>query len=208
MYEISSLLTRTPRKLAIDVIIRLILIEQKIAKKYLPRPQVDSNAESKGEVPGSQGSMPESPHSPSSSSEQGSLTSVPPKPMTDAPTCETKADAQPPAESDIELGAVPSVQRKHSKVPPIIRILGYPRLLSALWGTLVQAILMTSLETTLPLRVREIFGFSASGAGLIFLAIVVPTFTAPVIGTAPPSRARLYHVRESFDIGVPYRMGL
>jgi hypothetical protein len=34
------------------------------------------------------------------------------------------------------------------KLPPIVTLLRYPRLLSALWATLMQAVLTTSFETT------------------------------------------------------------
>jgi hypothetical protein len=47
---------------------------------------------------------------------------------------------------------------------------------------------MTALETTLPLHAREIFGFHATGAGLLFLSIIIPTLSAPLVGMAeiPP----------------------
>ena len=41
---------------------------------------------------------------------------------------------------------------------------------------------MTALETTLPLRAWELFNFNSTGAGLIFLAIILPTFLAPLVG--------------------------
>lgn len=69
-----------------------------------------------------------------------------------------------------------------SKVPPIIRMLRYPRFLVALFATCTQGILMTGLETTLPLHVLELFEFSASKSGLLFLALVVPTLVSPLAG--------------------------
>ncbi|PWW75615.1 MFS general substrate transporter [Tuber magnatum] len=139
----------------LDIVIRLILIEKKIAAKYLPE-----KAESGEPAPGT---------CPSGMFTTGGKGSGSPSgpPHTPKSPCE-RSDLIP----------------KRSRVPPLIRILKYPRLLTALWGTLVQAVIMTALETTLPLRVRELFNFNATGTGLIFLAVVLPTFLAPVVGWA------------------------
>jgi hypothetical protein len=67
------------------------------------------------------------------------------------------------------------------KLPPIITMLRHPRLLNALWATLMQAVFSTSFETTVsdtmcsrnqvahahqvPLYVKENFGFGSTGAG-------------------------------------------
>lgn len=50
---------------------------------------------------------------------------------------------------------------------------------------MVEAILMTGLETTLPLHTKEKFHFGPMGAGLIFLGVVIPIFLAPIVGTYP-----------------------
>ena len=75
----------------------------------------------------------------------------------------------------------PPVER--SRLPPILSLLGSRRLLAALWGCLVQASLLTAFDAVLPLRVQALFGFDSTGAGLIFLALVIPSFMAPLIGT-------------------------
>jgi nitrate/nitrite transporter NarK len=38
------------------------------------------------------------------------------------------------------------------------------------------------VETQAPLHVRDTFGFGSTGAGLIFLPVIIPTFTAPLVG--------------------------
>ncbi|KAI8662694.1 hypothetical protein LRP88_06902 [Fusarium phalaenopsidis] len=67
-------------------------------------------------------------------------------------------------------------------IKTLVRLLRRPRFLAALWGTLVQAIIQTALESTLPLLTKEIFGWDSIGAGLIFLPIILPSFLGPVIG--------------------------
>lgn len=68
------------------------------------------------------------------------------------------------------------------RLPPVLTLLASRRLLAALFGSLVQASLLTAFDTTLPLRVREIFGWGSLGAGLIFLPLVLPTFVSPIVG--------------------------
>ncbi|KAI9677962.1 MAG: hypothetical protein M1822_008070 [Bathelium mastoideum] len=69
-----------------------------------------------------------------------------------------------------------------NKLPPVITLLGSRRLLAGLWACLVQATLLTSFDAILPLFVRNTFGWTSTGAGLIFLAIVAPTFLSPISG--------------------------
>ncbi|KAA8904567.1 major facilitator superfamily domain-containing protein [Sphaerosporella brunnea] len=73
-------------------------------------------------------------------------------------------------------------QRWTEKLPPIVTLLCYPRLLSALWGTLMQAVLSTSFETTVPMYIKDNFGFGPTGAGLVFLPIIIPSFLGPLVG--------------------------
>ena len=65
---------------------------------------------------------------------------------------------------------------------PIVILLSSRRLWSALWLSLFQCVLITAFEATLPLRVAEVFHWNSLGAGLVFLASALPTFSAPLIG--------------------------
>lgn len=69
-----------------------------------------------------------------------------------------------------------------SRLPPIITLLGSRRLLTALWGVIVQAALLTAFDSTVPLYVRDIFGWDSVGAGLIFLPLLLPSVLNPLIG--------------------------
>ncbi|PUU72688.1 major facilitator superfamily domain-containing protein [Tuber borchii] len=174
--------------LALDIVIRLILIEKKIAVKYLPK-TVESSESSPGmDFSGAfaraeldSGSPPGHSGPPKSPCEGSHLIPIPKKAHT-PDSRERPVNNDENTFNDIEAGS--TVPKKRSRVPPIIRILKYPRLLTALWGTLVQAVFMTALETTLPLRAWQLFNFNSTGAGLIFLAIILPTFLAPLVGWA------------------------
>lgn len=57
-----------------------------------------------------------------------------------------------------------------------------PRLLAALWGTVAEAVVLAAFDSTLPIFVKELFGWESTGAGLIFLPLVFPTCISPVVG--------------------------
>jgi MFS family permease len=52
------------------------------------------------------------------------------------------------------------------KYPPVLLLLRSPSFLASLWASAVLAILMTSFDAVLPLRVKEVFHFNSLGAGL------------------------------------------
>lgn len=64
----------------------------------------------------------------------------------------------------------------------IIHLLRKPRLRAALWGTVVEASINTSFDSTLPLLVSTTFGWDSIGAGMIFLPVAMPSFFGPVVG--------------------------
>jgi MFS family permease len=70
------------------------------------------------------------------------------------------------------------------RTPSMVTLLKSARLLVSLWSSIVFGILFSSLDTVLPLYVKEAFQWGSQGAGLIFLAPVAPSFLGPVIGLA------------------------
>ena len=69
------------------------------------------------------------------------------------------------------------------KGPPTIFILAKSRRLQAAsLGTLIASMTMTGLDATLPLFVSRVFGWDSLGAGLIFIALLVPHLFGPLIG--------------------------
>ncbi|TDZ26285.1 putative MFS-type transporter [Colletotrichum orbiculare MAFF 240422] len=80
---------------------------------------------------------------------------------------------------DVELRG-----REANKKPAFLVLLRRPRLLAALWGTLVHGVVTTSFDSTLPLLVSDMFGWDSIGAGLIFLPLVSPSLLGPLVGVA------------------------
>ncbi|KAG9229557.1 major facilitator superfamily domain-containing protein, partial [Amylocarpus encephaloides] len=72
--------------------------------------------------------------------------------------------------------------RRASRLPPVLTLLTSRRLLTALWGCVVQGSLMTAFDSVVPLFVQDTFGWNSTGAGLIFLAVTIPSFISPFLG--------------------------
>jgi MFS family permease len=68
------------------------------------------------------------------------------------------------------------------RLPTTVRLLSSYRILLTLAGGFVMASLLAAFETVLPLYVENEFHFSSTGAGLIFLPLVIPSLVDPLIG--------------------------
>ena len=71
------------------------------------------------------------------------------------------------------------------KLPALLILLASRRMMAAFWGTMVLAALMGALDATLPIFVNRTFGWDSLGAGLIFIAVILPSFGGPLIGKIP-----------------------
>jgi MFS family permease len=80
------------------------------------------------------------------------------------------------------LPAETESRRRRDRLPPVIGLLYSRRLLSALWAAMIQAAIFTGFDSTLTLRAAELFHWSSTGAALLFLPIAVPSFLAPLAG--------------------------
>ncbi|KAM5345495.1 hypothetical protein ACJ41O_011357 [Fusarium nematophilum] len=134
--------------LAVDIVLRLVIIEVKEAKRWLD----DADP------------------APASAPEPLRIG----EPKTEQVGQDVVYRAVGPAKEETDASRTP--------IKTLLRLLRQPRFLAALWGTLVQAVIQTSLESTLPLLTHDIFGWDSIGAGLIFLPLIVPSFLGPLIG--------------------------
>ncbi|KAL2070568.1 hypothetical protein VTL71DRAFT_13594 [Oculimacula yallundae] len=95
-------------------------------------------------------------------------------------------DIQPAPVSDKFTGSEkavtdsPPTSIKH--LPPLIALLLVPRLLVALFGCLVYSTFLGALDSVLPLYVNSVFKWDSTGAGLIFICLVVPHLASPLAG--------------------------
>ena len=66
--------------------------------------------------------------------------------------------------------------------PAMATLLGSPRILAAVYGCLTHTLLISSFDAVLALFVKHTFHWSSTGAGLIFLALTVPSTLGVLIG--------------------------
>ena len=80
---------------------------------------------------------------------------------------------------------VPEGQSKAIKSFPILYCLTDARLLTALLLAFVQATLLATFDATIPTEAQELFGFDSLSAGLIFIALILPYLVlGPIAGWA------------------------
>ena len=104
------------------------------------------------------------------------------RPATAASMDAEKAPEAPP-DMPNEPTQAPSLLRRFThRLPAQITLLAHPRVIVGLWGIFWQALLICGFDAVIPLFVRHTFHWNSAGAGLIFLAVVIPTFISPAIG--------------------------
>jgi MFS family permease len=168
----------------LDVILRLLLVEKKVAARWnagdMGRPRVDEDACSK-------------------------------KTATSAITLETRSSSLDPTKTTAqqEAGSVeaqqmsPPRRRMRDRLPPILSLLYSRRLLASLFCALIQAILLTGFDSVLAIHAARTFNWSSTGAALLFLPIVVPSFLSPLWGWLSDKYGGRYLVVVGFLCGCP-----
>jgi MFS family permease len=141
--------------IALDIVLRLALIEKKIAHQWLQEDTSELEAV-------------QEPNHPKATRDLRSP---------DSPEGEKSVEVAP----EDNQCATP-FEIKRSKWPPMFTLLKSKRLLTALWSCIVQGSQMTAFDSVIPLFVQETFHWGSEAAGLVFLAIIVPGFVAPLVG--------------------------
>jgi MFS family permease len=152
--------------ITLDIILRLALIEKKIARQWLDEP-ADLD-------------------------------------ISDTPTgsVEEKAAEEPPANI---MAPAPVIQTtRKNKYPPVLTLLKSRRLVTALWGCTVQGSQMTAFDSVVPLFTQRTFHWNSTGAGLVFLAITVPGFAAPLVGAISDRYGPRWLTVTGFVISIPF----
>lgn len=140
--------------IGLDILLRLLMIEKSVASQWDP---VDL------------------PNRTGSTSQELPLDSIEPVPSHDAST---------DPEKTVSEHVVPAkpVPKWIQKLPAVITLLRIPRLDVALFGCFVYSTALGSLDSVLPLYVKTTFHWNSTGAGLIFICLVVPHLFSPLVG--------------------------
>lgn len=174
--------------LALDIVMRLILIEKKVARQW-----VDEGEESDSE----QGAADTALRFQSASDGSG----VPGLNIFEKRVDGTEHDgraiaAVPPTGPSVVAS---NMTAKHPK----LKVLKSRRILGANFGIIIQSGLMFSFDTVLPLFVKSTFHWSSTAAGLIFFCIFIPCFVSPVAGWLSDRYGARWPSVAGFVISIP-----
>lgn len=182
----------------LDIILRLIMIERKTARKWLPEePTLEQTQPSIEEK------------SPSQDTDVEAATTT---------DNETEAIHHHPSEDPVhrspstpeEIGATiaphapSSLQTFLARLPPIVTLLASRRILAGLWAVIMQSALLTSFDSILPLFTKNTFGWDSTGAGFIFLPIVISSFGEPLIGKLSDKYGPRWMATSGFVLACPF----
>ena len=170
--------------IVLDVFLRLALVEKKMAAKWLPQESAEP-ARSKPPTPAeNRDSVGDIEMDTNATSTDARVATGQPQERPAAPnrTTSTTSPAEAAASNALPENAPPMLKHFISGLPPILFLLTSRRVLSAIWASTVQSVLLAAFDTILPIFVRDTFHWNSLGAGLIFLPIVVVSFLGPIIG--------------------------
>jgi MFS family permease len=165
--------------IALDIFMRLVLIEKKIAQQWVENSAADEDAVNVS--------------NPAHGLDSDTIQEDPEKSNIEAanisglvPEMESiwQGGSASPDDRQIYESAATTTNHEVSKYPAIVTLLKSRRLLTALWGVVVQGSQNTAFDSVVPLFVQRTFHWDSTGAGLIFLAVMIPSFSAPAVGWA------------------------
>ena len=163
--------------IAFDFVLRVIMVEKKTAKKWIAKEKATNlklaQAQEGADPLYPEDSSPESSQSLDSSKSFSRRESVQQEQGTPAIDESSSLLHHPfkPRESWF---------RKH--FPAMTLLLSSPRIRAAVYGCFTHTTLISAFDAVLPLFVKRTFLYTSTGAGLIFLAITIPSTLGTVIG--------------------------
>lgn len=168
----------------LDVILRLLLVEKKVAARWDPSVC---------------GRLPLHLHDNPGVSDTPDIT----------PSCQSfgsdpaKALAQPDLDNlEAHQERAPR-KRRRDRLPPVLSLLYSRRLLASLFCALIQALLLTAFDSVLTIHAANTFNWTSTGAALLFLPLVIPTFLSPLWGWLCDKYGGRYIVVIGFLFGCP-----
>ncbi|WPH04824.1 Hypothetical protein R9X50_00772100 [Acrodontium crateriforme] len=179
--------------IGLDIIMRLVMIEKKVAVKWLPQVAVDRTAKSQID--------PEETARQTTIMNDEAITAATPEETDDNDMDHIPEKTDAPQAESTNLPA--PIKPPTSRLPPILHLLASRRVMSFLWCSLIQSSLLTSFDAILPLFVRDTFNWTSLGAGLVFLPLVIVSFAGPVIGYLSDKHGPRWYAAIGFAIGCP-----
>ncbi|KAL1853115.1 hypothetical protein Daus18300_011943 [Diaporthe australafricana] len=187
----------------LDIVLRLILIEKKIARQWISDEGESSDSCQEPAHPLATGE--------SAIEKEEATKALGISPTDDEKRVEPTETGQDGSNKvmDREATAVPPaaapsiVASGRTARHPKLRLLKSRRLLAANFGIVIQAGAMISWDTVLPLFVKDTFGWSSTAAGLIFFCIFIPGLISPVVGWVCDRHGARWPSTAGFLLSIP-----
>lgn len=146
--------------LACDILLRLVMIERKALLQKLKKLPTDSQPTDQVADDGAE----------------------------DPEIVEGDVEQRPLPNKEVSEEPLPSPAKHRgkilSKLPPIFLLLTSPRILTAVFQSFTMSWIMSAIDATLTIHLKELFGFSSLGASLMLLAVAAPSVVEPLVGKA------------------------
>nr|POE59286.1 putative mfs-type transporter c18.02 [Quercus suber] len=165
--------------ITLDIFMRISMIEKKAAKRWMTTEESQDNVTAASDGAGVSKEDQACAPSPSSCVDVEENGQQDTEPEVDMASLRDR-DKRTSSSTEANLPAPKSSLLR--RLPPVITLLASRRILSTLWGCMIQGALMTAFDSILPLFVRNTFHWNSLGAGLIFLPIAIIAFLSPLVG--------------------------
>lgn len=172
--------------IALDIFLRLILIEKKVARQWL------ENSSGTDVEKGVLDAQAKDDNSGATSHEILAHTTAP----------EPDSQQTTPTTSPLPAAIPPRSTGLFAKYPKL-RLFKSRRTLAANLGVIIQAGVMFSFDTVLPLFVKTTFHWSSTAAGLIFFCLFIPGFVSPAVGALSDRYGARWPSFAGFLVSIP-----
>ncbi|KAM7195448.1 Major facilitator superfamily domain containing protein [Naviculisporaceae sp. PSN 640] len=189
-----------------DIILRLVLIEKKVARQWLDEAGVmaDDGVKSGGDattrgtqdsgasntvavaddVGGNNNSTGHKNENDPALEERREALLSPTEPQK-SPWQPDSGDA-PAAHHAVTIEGT-EAQTHHPDVPPVAvhphrELLKSRRILAVLLGVIIEATVVFAFDTVVPIHVKDTFHWNSTAAGVIFICVTIPAFASPLVG--------------------------
>ncbi|KAK3986317.1 major facilitator superfamily domain-containing protein [Cladorrhinum sp. PSN332] len=154
-----------------DIALRLVLIEKKAARKWFVEPDHDRSPN-----PTDQDAVEIRGHSEPVSTADSSKGGEKQDEGGNPPTRDVASQQNLVAAA--EPWTPPPSPAKH----PFFELIKSRRILAALLAIILEATIVLAFDTVVPIHVKDTFGWSSTGAGLVFICVMIPGFASPIVG--------------------------
>ncbi|KAJ2988796.1 hypothetical protein NUW58_g3788 [Xylaria curta] len=180
----------------LDIALRLLMIEKKIAKQWISEPEPEPETESP-EIDVEKSA----PTTTSGVDAPGNPTDI-----TNAETPATNSVAEA-SHGDDDASAPKANQEKH-KGRRIIALLKSPRLLVALYGVVVESGILLGFDAVLALFVHRLFGWDSTAVAVLLLALFIPGLISPLAGWLADKYGAKWPSLAGFVLTIPILVSL